>query len=121
MASQTAPQPAHADRVSIEKQSQRLVTVFIASGMIFMLLPGTFLGVWNLIGISRRHTLESLSSAWLQAHGQAQLYGWIGSFMLVSGSIHSPRCIAPLHSCALWMDVVGDVDAGGLHCAGLLE
>jgi len=61
------------------------VTAFIAIGMIFMLLPGTFLGVWNLIGISRRHTLESLSSAWLQAHGQAQLYGWVGSFILGIG------------------------------------
>lgn len=50
-----------------------------------MLLPGTFLGVWNLIGISRQHSIESLSSAWLQAHGQAQLYGWIGSFILGIG------------------------------------
>jgi hypothetical protein len=50
-----------------------------------MLLPGTFLGVWNLIGISRLHTLESLSPAWLQAHGQAQLFGWIGSFILGIG------------------------------------
>jgi len=61
------------------------VTAFITSGMIFMLLPGSFLGVWNLIGISRQHTLESLSSAWLQAHGQAQLYGWVGSFILGIG------------------------------------
>lgn len=48
-------------RVATEKQSQWLVTAFIASGMIFMLLPGTFFGVWNLIGISRQHTLENLS------------------------------------------------------------
>lgn len=85
MASQAAPQSAHADRIATERQSQWLVTAFIASGMIFMLLPGTFLGVWNLIGISRQHTLENLSSAWLQAHGQAQLYGWVGSFILGIG------------------------------------
>src|SRR6185437_4761512 len=85
MAFQSIPRPPHADRIAIEKQSQRLVTAFIAIGMIFMLLPGTFLGVWNLIGISKRHTLGSLSSAWLQAHGQAQLFGWIGSFILGIG------------------------------------
>lgn len=37
-------QSADSDRIATEKQSQRLVTTFIASGMIFMLLPGTFLG-----------------------------------------------------------------------------
>lgn len=72
-------------RVAMERHSQRLVTAFIASGMLFMLLPGTFLGVWNLIGISQQHTLSSLSPAWLQAHGQAQIFGWIGSFILGIG------------------------------------
>lgn len=85
MAPQMLQQPADTKRIATEKQSQWLVTAFIASGMIFMLLPGTFLGVWNLIGISRQHTIESLSSAWLQAHGQAQLYGWVGSFILGIG------------------------------------
>lgn len=82
---QVLHQPANSERITVELQSQRLVTAFIVSGMIFMLLPGTFLGVWNLIGISRQHTLESLSSAWLQAHGQAQLYGWVGSLILGIG------------------------------------
>ncbi len=69
----------------MERHSQRLVTAFIVSGMLFMLLPGTFLGVWNLIGISQQRTLSSLSAAWLQAHGQAQIFGWIGSFILGIG------------------------------------
>jgi NnrS protein len=76
---------ANTARIAIERHSQRLVTAFIASGMVFMLLPGTFLGVWNLIGISRREALASLSPAWLQAHGQAQIFGWIGSFILGIG------------------------------------
>jgi hypothetical protein len=62
-----------------------LVTAFIATGMLFMLLPGTFLGVWNLIGISQQHAPGNLSPAWLQAHGQAQIFGWIGSFILGIG------------------------------------
>jgi uncharacterized protein involved in response to NO len=68
-----------------ETKLQRAVTAFIVTGLVFLLLPGTFLGVWNLISISNRHQLESLSPAWLQAHGHAQVYGWIGTFILGIG------------------------------------
>src|SRR5215469_1515965 len=85
MAAQVWQQPEDSSRVAAERHSQRLVTAFVASGMLFMLLPGTFLGVWNLIGISQQHTSASLSPAWLQAHGQAQIFGWIGSFILGIG------------------------------------
>ena len=80
-----AHHPEDSDRIAKERQSQWLVTAFIAGGMFFMLLPGTFLGVWNLIGVSQQHTLGSLSPAWLQAHGHAQIFGWIGSFILGIG------------------------------------
>ena len=30
-----------------EAMSQRLITAYIVTGLFFMLLPGTFLGVWN--------------------------------------------------------------------------
>ncbi len=76
---------ADAARIIGERRSQRLVTAFIVSGLIFMLLPGSFLGVWNLISISQGHRAESISQAWLQAHGQAQIFGWIGSFILGIG------------------------------------
>jgi hypothetical protein len=69
----------------MERHSQWLVAAFITSGMLFMLFPGTFLGVWNLIGISQQQTPEGLSPAWLQAHGHAQLFGWLGSFILGIG------------------------------------
>lgn len=74
-----------AARIVGERRSQRVVTAFIISGLIFMLLPGSFLGVWNLISISQGHRAESISQAWLQAHGQAQIFGWIGSFILGIG------------------------------------
>jgi len=73
------------ERIRAERQSQHLIEAFLASGLFFMLLPGTFLGVWNLIGISRREALNALSPAWLQAHGQAQIFGWVGSFILGIG------------------------------------
>ena len=76
---------AEEPRICAERQSQALIEAFVGSGLFFMLLPGTFLGVWNLIGISRQQALDGLSSAWLQAHGQAQLFGWVGSFILGIG------------------------------------
>lgn len=84
-AATTPEQSANTTRIAMEQHSQRLVTAFIVSGLLFMLLPGTFLGVWNLIDISREHTAGSLSAAWIQAHGQAQIFGWIGSFILGIG------------------------------------
>jgi hypothetical protein len=68
-----------------ELRLQKLLVAYIVTGLLFMLLPGTFLGVWNLVSISSRHTLESLSPAWLQAHGHAQIFGWIGTFILGIG------------------------------------
>ena len=50
-----------------------------------MLLPGTFLGVWNLISMSHTHGPNGVAPAWLQAHGHAQLFGWIGSFIIGIG------------------------------------
>jgi hypothetical protein len=71
--------------VQREKALQRLVTTFICTGLVFLLLPGTFLGVWNLIAISDHRSLHSLSSAWIEAHGQAQIFGWIGTFIIGIG------------------------------------
>lgn len=77
--------PSDSVRIRGERQSQRVVTAFVLSGLVFMLLPGSFLGVWNLLSISQGHRPESISQAWLQAHGQAQIFGWIGSFILGIG------------------------------------
>ncbi len=74
-----------AEMVQRETRLQRLVTAYIFAGLLFMLLPGTFLGVWNLLSISSTHTAASLSPAWLQAHGHAQIFGWIGTFILGIG------------------------------------
>jgi hypothetical protein len=71
--------------VQRERRLQQLVTAYIIAGLLFMLLPGTFLGVWNLISISAQHTVDTLSPAWLQAHGHAQIFGWLGTFILGIG------------------------------------
>jgi uncharacterized protein involved in response to NO len=64
---------------------QRMVTVYVLTGLLFLVLPGTFLGVWNLVSISGRHSLAGLSQAWLQPHGHAQIFGWIGTFIIGIG------------------------------------
>lgn len=86
--------------VDRESHLQRAVTVYIVTGLGFMLLPGTFLGVWNLLSISSRHTVASLSPAWLQAHGHAQLFGWIGTFVLGIG-FYSLSKMGRLPACAV--------------------
>ena len=64
---------------------QKMVTIYVVTGLLFLVLPGTFLGVWNLVSISGRHSLAGLSQAWLQAHGHAQIFGWIGTFVIGIG------------------------------------
>lgn len=78
-------EPAAQEAISREKALQKLVTAFIGTGLLFLVLPGTFLGVWNLISISDHHAAHSLSPSWIQAHGQAQIFGWIGAFVIGIG------------------------------------
>ncbi|HXR74849.1 MAG TPA: hypothetical protein VN737_02670 [Bryobacteraceae bacterium] len=78
-------EPAAQQAISREKALQKLVTAFIGTGLLFLVLPGTFLGVWNLIAISDRHAAHSLVASWIQAHGQAQIFGWIGAFVIGIG------------------------------------
>lgn len=83
----------HALRVMRERESamSRLLMAFITSGLVFMLFPGTLLGVWNLLQISGREQGGRISAAWLQAHGHAQVFGWIGSFLLGIGFYSIPK------------------------------
>jgi len=48
-----------------EASLSRLLIAFVSTGLVFMLLPGTFLGVWNLLQISGRQSAPSVSPAWL--------------------------------------------------------
>ncbi len=74
-----------------EAALSRLLMAFVTTGLIFMVFPGTFLGVWNLLQISGRESVASVSPAWLQAHGHAQVFGWVGSFILGIGFYSIPK------------------------------
>lgn len=89
----------------IEVALQRLVTAYVAAGLAFLLLPGTFLGVWNLVSISGRQSLEALPAAWMQAHGHAQIFGWIGTFILGIGyySLSKMGGTAPASAARGWI------------------
>ena len=76
---------------SRETRLSRLLTLYICTGLAFMLLPGTFLGVWNLITISAHRSTQTVSLAWIQAHGHAQIFGWIGTFILGIGFYSIPK------------------------------
>jgi hypothetical protein len=76
---------------SREQKLIRLLMAYLATGLLFMVLPGTFLGVWNLFAISNAQSATSVPATWIQAHGHAQLFGWIGSFILGIGFYSIPN------------------------------
>src|SRR6185437_11416930 len=86
----------------------RLLMTYIGTGVFFMLLPGTFLGVWNLFAISGGHSPQAVSGSWIQAHGHAQLFGWIGTFILGIGfySIPNLRKVASSNFREAWAILV---------------
>jgi hypothetical protein len=55
-----------------------------------MALPGTLLGFSNLMAISAHHGTGALPPAWMEGHGHAQVFGWIGSFVLGIGFYSQP-------------------------------
>jgi len=69
----------------------RMLIVYVATGLAFMLLPGTFVGVVNLMKIASAHAPSAAGAAWVQAHGHAQLFGWLGTFILGIGYYAIPR------------------------------
>lgn len=81
----------------------RMLVAYIVTGLAFMLLPGTFLGVWNLISITNHRAAQSVSAAWIQAHGHAQIFGWIGSFILGIGFYSIPTVRRTLAMRAGWL------------------
>jgi hypothetical protein len=84
-----------------EVRLSRMLVAYIVAGLIFMLLPGTFLGVWNLITISSHRAVGTVSAAWIQAHGHAQIFGWIGTFILGMGYYSIPK-LRRMKPFALW-------------------
>ena len=97
---------------AIERTKSLILRAWIATGVFFMALPGTLLGFSNLVAISAHHGAGGLPPAWMEGHGHAQVFGWIGSFILGIGFYSQPtrgRSVVriPLASFALWTTGVG--------------
>ena len=81
----------------------RMLVAYIVSGLAFMLLPGTFLGVWILLSITNHRAAQGVSAAWIQAHGHAQIFGWIGTFILGIGFYSIPTVRRSLAMRSGWL------------------
>lgn len=98
--------------IAHERQKSLMLRAWIATGLFFMALPGTVLGFSNLMAISAHHGLGTLPAAWMEGHGHAQMFGWIGSFILGIGFYSQPsrgRSVlrVPLSCLVLWTSGVG--------------
>src|SRR5579883_1072531 len=91
----------HSDHFLRERNLIRLLAAYVVVGLFFMLIPGTLLGVWNLITISRQNDPTAAATLWIQAHGHAQLFGWIGTFILGIGFYSIPN-LRKMSSSSIW-------------------
>lgn len=119
-----------------DRGTARLLIAFLATGLFFLALPGTFIGVGNLLLIAASQAPGAPAPAWIQAHGQAQIFGWVGSFIIGISLFILPRFRGiPLASIGLgwctwalwtagvtlhWLVGVGDLPVGPLLIASAL-
>jgi len=101
-----------------EPALSRLLMAYITTGLFFMLFPGTLLGVWDLLQISARESAGLISTAWLQAHGHAQVFGWIGSFLLGIGFMRFRSCAAKRHKLSARLGFAGRFGPPVWRCGG---
>lgn len=73
-----------------EKQKSRMLRLWILFGLLFMVLPGSLVGFTNILSISEHQGLSALPAGWAEGHGHAQVFGWIGSFILGIGFYSQP-------------------------------
>ncbi len=97
----------NAATIARERQKSLMLRAWILAGIFFMALPGTLLGFSNLMAISMHHGLGAFPAAWIQGHGHAQVFGWIGSFILGIGFYSQPSnrrsvVMIPLTCFVLW-------------------
>src|ERR1019366_4581758 len=78
------------DIVARERRKSLMLRAWILCGLFFMALPGTLLGFSNLMAISAHYGMANLPAAWMEGHGHAQMFGWIGSFILGIGFYSQP-------------------------------
>ena len=76
--------------VARERRRSLMLKLWILCSLFFMAFPGTLLGFSNLMAISAHQGMLHLPAAWMEGHGHAQMFGWIGSFILGIGYYSQP-------------------------------
>src|SRR5512140_2845312 len=84
------PAIANRDTLLRERNKSWMLRAWILSGIFFMALPGTLLGFFIRMAISAHHGLGAMPPSWMEGHGHAQMFGWIGSFILGIGFYSQP-------------------------------
>jgi len=86
--------PIEISNISAARETtlSRLLMLYIGTGLAFMLLPGTFFGVWNLLAISSHHAANTVSASWVQAHGHARFSAGSALSFWASVSIPYRNC-----------------------------
>lgn len=89
-----------------------ILITYVATGLAFMLLPGTLIGVVSLLTIAAKQTPGSADAAWIQAHGHAQIFGWLGTFILGIALLHDSAAAPQSLLAAGRLDRVRALDGG---------
>lgn len=102
--------------IARERSRSRVLMTYIVTGVVFMLLPGTFLGAWNLIKISSReaagiHFARVDSSARSRATVRVGRNVYFRNRFLLDSQVAKAQAVCSLGS----MDVLGPLDFWCAH------
>lgn len=89
--SHTHPREAALSKAKYERSAFGLALRFIVAALAVTLTLGTLWGVIGLTRIAARHSYQGPDYASIQAHGHAQMFGWIGLFIMGVGYYMIPR------------------------------
>jgi NnrS protein/Domain of unknown function (DUF1858)/Domain of Unknown function (DUF542) len=81
-APQGAPAPLELPVATRPQLRDRIYRRFFLGGIAVLLTAGGGWGVWLLLSIAAHESLTAPSIFAINAHGQAQIYGWVGLFIL---------------------------------------
>jgi len=84
-------QPGAAEATDDEKASSGLYKPFVRAALVATLTLGTAWGAALLTEIASGRSFAGPSQAHIQAHGHAQLYGWVGLFIVGVAYYALPR------------------------------
>lgn len=80
-----------ADAAVAEAKAERLYKRFVAAALLVGLTVGFTLGAINLTRIAAARSYSDISGVLKQIHGHAQIFGWVGLFIMGVGLHAVPR------------------------------